>query len=219
MGQYWIFVILDETGKLVRAYVKPGTIRISANCKYGHGSKLTEHTSFDSTMVLAVEELLAPKGMFYRSRVVWAGDYADPEPRPTESTESAPEGASEARNLYNIVSEQIEEDDEKTTQGKLLNSRMLVPNPGETHRRFVVNHTKKMYVDVERVGEKPEICYNDCRIHPLPLLVAEGNDRGGGDYGAHSADYELVGTWARDVISVDDILPAGFEELVCNFWD
>ena len=52
-------------------------------------------------------------------------------------------------------------------------------------------------------------------IHPLPLLTAEGNGRGGGDY--YGSDMELVGTWARDVISVERQVPEGYSELVCNF--
>jgi hypothetical protein len=56
---------------------------------------------------------------------------------------------------------------------------------------------------------------NGLHIHPLSLLTAEGNGRGGGDYrGAHE---DLVGSWARDVISVEREAPAGFTELECEF--
>lgn len=42
---------------------------------------------------------------------------------------------------------------------------------------------------------------NGWTVHPLPLLTAEGNGRGGGDYHEQNPDIELVGTWARDSIS------------------
>jgi hypothetical protein len=47
--------------------------------------------------------------------------------------------------------------------------------------------------------------------HPLPLLTAEGNGRGGGDYRGESP---LIGSWARDVISVETEAPTDFEELL-----
>ena len=49
----------------------------------------------------------------------------------------------------------------------------------------------------------------------IHLLTAEGNGRGGGDY--NGPDLELVGTWARDVISVEGLVPEGYTELVCKF--
>ena len=62
------------------------------------------------------------------------------------------------------------------------------------------NHTKKQYVDKTKFK-----CY-----HPLPLLLAEGNGRGGGDY--YGSNEDKIGIWARDVISVEDEKPEGYEE-------
>ena len=42
-------------------------------------------------------------------------------------------------------------------------------------------------------------------LHPLSLLTAEGNGRGGGDYNGPNMD--MVGTWARDVISMENEAP------------
>jgi len=52
-------------------------------------------------------------------------------------------------------------------------------------------------------------------FHPLPLLTVEGNGRGGGDlYDAPP----FVGSWARDVISVEEALPEEeLEELAFVF--
>jgi hypothetical protein len=62
-----------------------------------------------------------------------------------------------------------------------------------------VNHTKKVFVDKTKVPES-----EGWRIHPLPLLTAEGNDRGGGDYRYNNEEEkEVVGSWARDVISIE----------------
>jgi hypothetical protein len=109
--------------------------------------------------------------------VVWAGDYADSEP--------------DGENLYNQCEEY----------------RMIRPEEKDTSRfRFVVNHSKKQFVDKTEVPSR-----GGYRIHPLPLLTCEGNGRGGGDY---RDDSLLVGSWARDVISVEVDAPEGFEEIV-----
>ena len=50
------------------------------------------------------------------------------------------------------------------------------------------------------------------KIHPLPLLTCEGNNRGGGDY--RGDEKGLIGAWARDVISIDNMVPTGFKEIV-----
>jgi hypothetical protein len=75
--------------------------------------------------------------------------------------------------------------------------------------RFIVNHTKKLYVD-KNLG-----LTGSYDFHPLPLLTADGNGRGGGDY--RGDDLELVGQWARDIISLELEAPLGYEELVCEF--
>ncbi|WP_280248265.1 hypothetical protein [Nocardia abscessus] len=82
---------------------------------------------------------------------------------------------------------------------------------------YVVNHDKRLYVDKSTV--KPNS--HGFRLHPLPILTAEGNGRGGGDLfpGNTSGNYELVGTWARDRISVSHTPPEGYDELTFNLID
>ena len=97
-----------------------------------------------------------------------------------------------------------------------------VRNP-KANPRFIINHTKKEYVDIKHVEcENPEIWgSDDWFIHPLPLLTSEGCGRGGGDY--HQSEdhpsYKYVGAWARDVISVSNLKSdvEGFEEIRPNF--
>lgn len=70
---------------------------------------------------------------------------------------------------------------------------------------YVINHTKKQFVVKTKV---PSV--DGWRVHPLPLLTCEGNGRGGGDY---RGEESIVGSWARDVISVSANCPEGYEEL------
>jgi hypothetical protein len=71
--------------------------------------------------------------------------------------------------------------------------------------RYLVNHDTRQYVDKDKAGD----------VHPLPLLTAEGNGRGGGDYRGGNED--LVGIWARDILSAEHEVPAGFAELLVCF--
>jgi hypothetical protein len=137
--------------------------------------KLMEHSYIGNEYMLAVEHLLSRKGMFYKSRLVWAGDYADKEP--------------EGENLYTLS-----DDKEPFCTKSDVNSH-----------KYIVNHTKKQYV------------FKGTTIHRLSLLTAEGNGSGGGDY--YGINYELVGIWARDVISMEDEIPDGFTEFICEFND
>ena len=118
-------------------------------------------------------------------RVVWAGDYAD-------------ECKGRKTNLYSRC-----KDTEKA-------------NPTEsvsvTKTRYIVNHTKKQFVDKFSLPEIKD--WEGTKIHPLPLLTCEGNGRGGGDF---RGENKFVGAWARDVISVESKKPQGFTEIKPDF--
>jgi len=78
---------------------------------------------------------------------------------------------------------------------------------------FVINHSKKEFVDKRKSLKIPNW---GVQIHPLPLLTCEGNGRGGGDF---RGENKYIGTWARDLISVDSEAPKGFKEIVPRFKD
>ena len=183
MGQYYKFIILadnsskeDKKKECILLVINPRT--------YSEGSKLMEHSYINTNMMNAVEFLISKHGRFYKSRIVWAGDYAEPESE--EEDEDGP------LNLYRISDEYSS----YTTQ--ITNSS----------GRYIVNHTKKLYVDKEwKAEETEETEENNYRyiIHPLPLLISEGNGNGGGDYRGNNE--QLCGRWARDVISIEDEIP------------
>jgi hypothetical protein len=163
MGQYYHAIILDAAGKIL--------VWMNAFA-YGSGVKLTEHSYVGNNFVSTFEFSLSPEGIYHKSRVVWAGDYADKE-------------TGQDKNLY----EQCDD------------YNLIRPQVKSTEKyRFVVNHTKKQYADKSK-----------WEMHPLPLLTAEGNGRGGGDI---QDAPPCVGSWARDVISVEESLPEHFQEVV-----
>jgi hypothetical protein len=174
MGQYYKVVILSDSGDIIRAWVQPRYL------------KLMEHSYQEELFMNAIEHILSVQGMFYKSRVVWAGDYS--------THEEYDEHTKKNQNLYNIATEEHPIHKEKRLELATLKS---LP--------YIVNHSKKMFVDKTKEKE----------IHPLPLLVSEGNGRGGGDY--YGKNEELCGTWSRDIISMESAIPEGYTELICQF--
>jgi hypothetical protein len=176
MGQYYIPMILGV--KDVKEFIR---LWLDAHM-YGNGLKLTEHSYIGNSFVSAFEYQISEDGPFYKSRVVWAGDYADKEP---ESD----------LNLYSMAHK-----DEYSETSKMQTPKSRIT----TCYRYIVNHTKRQYVDKQ--GK---------RIHPLPILTSDGNGRGGGDY--RGPNKSLAGAWARDVISIEKDFPPGYLELHCRF--
>lgn len=76
--------------------------------------------------------------------------------------------------------------------------------------KFLVNHDKKEYIDIGHYTEKS--MYDDWCPHPLSLMTAMGNGRGGGDYRS-PVNADMIGSWAMDTISVEDEAPSNFKEL------
>lgn len=69
----------------------------------------------------------------------------------------------------------------------------------KTNVRYLYNHAKKQVVDLE-----------DCNadkwgytIAPISLLLAMGNDRGGGDFHERCRGYEHVGEWVSTSSSIE----------------
>ncbi|WP_228003100.1 hypothetical protein [Nocardia australiensis] len=77
--------------------------------------------------------------------------------------------------------------------------------------QYLINHDKRVYVDKATVLENGD----RYRIHPLPVLTAEGPVYGVRlDDGRLSGNTALAGSWARDRISVSPDVPTGFEQLI-----
>lgn len=150
--------------------------------KYDNGAKLMEHSYLNNRFVSAVCRFIAKNGIV---RVTWAGDYADPH-----------EG--ETKNLYELAEgcNAIAEDGSAIDYNR--NSSF----------RYLIDHTKREYVDMWDYQFNPLVRMAEIVIHPLPLLTAEGNGRGGGDY--EGLNMELVGSWAGDEISFSDDVPEDY---------
>ncbi|MGW5386418.1 hypothetical protein [Nocardia sp. NPDC003963] len=77
--------------------------------------------------------------------------------------------------------------------------------------RYVINHDILVHVDKSTITPNAV----GCPLHPLPILTAEGNGLGSDDLHEDkiTGDYTLVGTWARNRITVADTEPHGYQPL------
>lgn len=182
MGQYYKPISIDKKEYL---YTHDFKTKGYEKESWGVGLKLMEHSYIGNQVMNAVEYLLSPEGSWYKTRIVWAGDYAEGEPERELNEQN------ERPNLYMIMENE---------------GTKLIPPTKSIRRKYkyLVNHTKKIAIDLTTI-EKDS---NGYRIHPLSLLTAEGNGLGGGDYGGGDS---RVGTWARDVISMEKEVPEGYE--------
>lgn len=148
-----------------------------------NGTKLMEHSYIGNHFVMNVtyEMINSPK------RLVWAGDYGD-DVVEKNNYYMLCDNANKVETLYEIE----------------MMKRALDANT------IYINHDKKEWFDLKK-QTIPDIRGWGGIAHPLPILTADGNGRGGGDYdGAHM---ELVGTWKGDLIEVSNTIPGNYKEI------
>jgi hypothetical protein len=197
MGQYFKPINLDK-----KQYVY--------SHDYRNGLKLMEHSWIGNDFVNAVEGLIAEGGSWHGDRIVWAGDYADPE-KGKIKTEMDSTGKMITRklNLFDLIDEDVK-------------PKMKIKPCDGKHYRYVINTDTKEFVDTKKIPISGIDTDDDGKewsfvIHPLPLLTCEGNGRGGGDF--HKED-PLVGKWARQRVIVSDIKPIkGYKEIKFNLFE
>ena len=199
------------------ALIKNGEVTPVENTS---GAKLMEHAYYNNDFVDSVMSELAFHGP---ARVAWVGDYANDRYGDIYETKLPDEVFDD---VYHTVWDCGEtEEDYREYKARL---EKLTPEwESRTQKRkykYLVNHTLKAYVNLEthRKQNKQTSTYYDylskkyrterfC-IHPLPLLTACGNGRGGGDYHDKYPGYADVGTWAFDELEVLDKRPLGYHK-------
>lgn len=213
MGQYYRGVILSKnTKKSEKIIVK------QSFCCYAHdnGAKLMEHSYVGNWYVKEYEKALAEE--FYGYPLVWSGDYADSHfdtdvySKALEFVDKATR--KNAKALGYRKNKNGRWGDEFIRDGITASEKSLaIATPFEelnTTYEYIINFTKKMFVRI------PKKTGNGLLIHPLPLLCADGNGRGGGDY--EGTNMELIGAWTFDRIGVANELPKSIKtELVVEF--
>lgn len=156
---------------------------------YDSGAKLMEHSYLGNNFVGAVMKLLMKDGSWYKTRMAWCGDYSG-------------DDLGELK-IYDLACSD-------TPLFKEINPTDV---PKNEKKLILVNHSKKEYVKINKVKKDGD----NWKINPLCLLTAYGNGRGGGDYSGSSMN--LIGTWAFDIISVEENIKElkDYEELIPEF--
>jgi len=202
MGQYYIPTIMGPRYGVQATFLAHD---------YDDGLKLMEHSWIGNAFVGAVMTEIehCPK------RVAWVGDYSD-DPYPED-------GVDDGRELYQTKLPKAKFLQIYYKAKELINRKhteYLVLDDDD--RWYLVNHDRKAYVDLNkyRLANKYTTSWSDgyswC-VHPLPLLTACGNGRGGGDYYEQFPDFDKVGLWAFDLIELSMTVPNGYVEEEYHF--
>lgn len=154
-------------------------------------TKLMKHSWLHNGSMNYAMYLLEQKAL----HVWWVGDYADKEEVPADIYRAR---HSESENVETNDAWEEEWYKNYTTKGK-----------------FLVNITTGEFIDLDKYEDMAKDSEGYC-VHPLSLLTAVGNGKGGGDYHEGKCMH-LVGTWAGDLLKVTSERPDGLTELCCVF--
>ncbi|MBR2734468.1 MAG: hypothetical protein IKD80_09560 [Selenomonadaceae bacterium] len=183
MGQYYRPILGDSFGLNCKVFDR------SIDGEYTM-AKLLEHSWWQNPFVNAFSEFLYNEP----SRVIWCGDYAD-EPDdfnfPNCSAFYVP--------YYGEI------------WGESITAISVSSSDFTLDGKFLLNHDTKQFVDLNEYKAN-SIDKHGWTIHPLPLLTAIGNGRGGGDFHEGNTGYENVGIWAWQLISIEDTPPKDFSK-------
>ena len=203
MGQYYVIANIDR-----QEYLYP--------FDYDDGLKLMEWSYNNRPIVHALLNLLFDE--WKGDRVYVVGDYADlsnPGENWCGAYKDALEhfGLDDDVSLYNFVHRQFRavrpNDMEcESYSGRDYNLSELTASTADNEYRYIINRAAKQYIDLNHCpiewwwGDESTGRYGIQKIAPLPLLLAMGNDRGGGDYHAPLPGIELVGSWCDTSSSI-----------------
>ena len=181
MGQYYRAILGDAFGLNCKVFDR------SVDGEYTF-AKLMEHSWWLNTFVNAFSEFLYNEP----SRVAWVGDYA------TEPDDFDFQNCS----AFYVPS-----------YGEVWGDSVSAIGVSSTDftldGKFLLNHDTKQFVDLDAYKANSTDKHG-WTIHPLPLLTAVGNDRGGGDFHEGNTGFEFVGSWAWQLISIADRPPDDF---------
>lgn len=149
-------------------------------------AKLIEHAWWENEFVSTIANLIYKNP----ARIAWVGDYSENEKVALQ------------HNLYELA------------WSKGVEKQTIKKNELSLDNLYLVNHTKKLYLNCNQYRNDSTDNQDWC-LHPIPLLTAVGNGKGGGDYRGINKKY--VGTWCYDLISVEDTPPADYKPVQYKF--
>lgn len=158
-------------------------------------AKLMEHAWWDNPFVNSFSEKLYESNR----RVLWVGDYAN-EPDDFKFSSIAHVPAPCYEKVWG----------DGVLLGKSFSTDFTLDN------RFLIDYDTKQYVDLNEYKAASADSHG-WSIHPIPLLTAVGNDRGGGDFHEGGVGYEHVGKWAWHLLTIRDYVPKSYTKFELVF--
>lgn len=215
MGQYYIPTFIFDSGDIRTLY----------SHDFDNGLKLMEHSYIGNEFVNAALILIQDQPL----QIAWIGDYSDD---PYEDLYAQAIPKSEFMRYYEAAwGEERKSKKHLIPPHEFDNRQLQSICTLRTDRKYIVNHSKRQYIHlgayIARNQWLEKGCYVEGKyheneeyfmcVHPLPLLTACGNDRGGGDYHSEYPDYDMVGLWAFDLIEYTKTTPLGYDEVMFGF--
>ena len=188
MGQYYRPILGDSFGLNCKVFDR------SVDGEYTF-AKLLEHSWWQNSFVNAFSEFLYNEP----SRVAWVGNYAN-EP--------------DDFNFQNCSAFYVPHYGE--IWGDSISAIGVTSTDFTLDGKFLFNHDTKQFVDLDEYKAASVDKHGWC-IHPLPLLTAVGNGRGGGDFHEGNTGFEFVSAWAWQLISIEDKPPDDFSKVDIRF--
>lgn len=198
MGQYY-YPVISKNGKDNFVALRPA---------HRGGLKLTEHSWWENPLCNGVAQEIYKEP----AHVWWCGDYAVDKIYDETAKEFVivPETPETSKKVYEAAHGDDAELSECSAEVFDLTGALLV------------NHTLRVYMDCEdfhrrMAGKTTWTDDPDMVMHPLPLMTAIGNGKGGGDY--FGVNKEDIGCWAGDLLSVEYEAPEGYTEVKFSFYE
>lgn len=212
MGQYYTPTLIDDKDNVSTLYCRD----------FGNGAKLMEHSYIGNTFVNAAMTLIENTPL----RVAWIGDYSDD---PYEDLYATKLPKEDFLRYYNMAWD--DDDAHKLPRSSFGTRKLNSLCTLQTNKKHLINHTTKQYIHFGEYiaankwtekgayenGRYNSFATYDMCVHPLPLLTACGNDRGGGDYYEDHPCYGKVGLWAFDLLEYAAKVPKGYEKVTFQF--
>lgn len=210
MGQYYRVLNVDKREMLVP-------------WSFGNGAKLMEWSYNRNDMVLAMMNLIATtwKG----DRVFVVGDYAEDDDKNEPCYEAV-------KNLIDELGIRDKMEDGYPVSIYRYASENFKEISGEVDTedngfRYIYNHKLKEVIDLNKCPVEWEWWDKENKkagyttVAPLSLLLAMGNDRGGGDFHSGHNGYEYVGSWCDSSqyieVTTEPIDGLDYEEFAPDF--
>ena len=188
MGQYWRPILGDKYGLNCKVFDR------SVDGQYTL-AKLLEHSWWRNPFVNAFSEFLYKE----IGRVIWLGDYGN-----------------EPEDFYFPNCSAFYVPCYKAIWGDDVILESVSSSDFSFDNKPLVNYDTKEYIDLNEY-KAASVDKHGWIIHPLPLLTAVGNDRGGGDFHEGNTGYENVGIWAWHLISIENTTPKDFAKFLLVF--